>query len=1125
MLPMFTLLQVVESRLKGKTLKDPKRTNSTEMDAGYSVGLLENQMKTIRNSIRLLQESKDDKQKDVMLKPLLLQQTILQKMIDQERLNVVGSHETEDETSKDGLNGSNSSSRTERLANEELEVGIEEGGEANDGRKKLIPNFDMSGEDVLAVNKNMNIGGGNAKNEETEVERWAYEKERSEEEERRRREEVEKAEDARKQFEEQRRKEVEDEQRRLKEEQIFIENEKQKKRELELQKQEEEKNRLATEKLQEQIRKQKEYLKQKQLMEEEWKAERKRKEAEQRQKDEEEKEKERLRKEELQKKEEFKRLEDEKRLMEQQKMEIEFERKRREEERRQLEEEVQKLKAEEEQRKKEEAAIRKREELKELERMRKELELHKKTENERLEKERKEIEELKRQLKEQRKLQEREALARANSEQKQLQADELKLKRVEEKQVFNAERNVSQAKKETSENELAKAASEHDKQETEIKENTREEVNEKIKAHEETFSMTAGSGSDETGHSEKSQIAVGQNTERSYENRYDQKQNVGMRRPSANFVSSAMRATDGEGNRKPAVGLYAKIQQMASAKVNGSAASNGKTGIKSVAKEQTEPSRSRVENQVGWDATDKTAIKKDDSRNEGASAQNTTQLPCKEVLEESSSSSSAGSNGLEDSKPPAVQERKDEGGRAREASMKAAKDAARREETAVDDEKAQDRTLYEAGGFKPLGSQPSAFNAKIFKSMSSFAVSPKDGKDAVATEKGVPGTSKLQAEANSAQKFTTEIELSKLKGDKQQIVDQRKKQASNTEAHERNSLKAKSVKDNSTKVDDVELRQPKDMYFPGFASKSVAFSKGAQKENNNDILPPDDIDFDFKSDLGSYRPKCISPDDLRSSSVEESETHVNGKASSSANILKNTLVGRKGPPQVLLKSLPKTLPKPGKTVDDDAVVIEQRESVKDRIKNFNQTQPDGKEKKKDFINISAIPSRSLEISSGAISSSIMNKSIAHDNRKGHEKSLERGKRRPNLLEDGSKTETVTSEPVQAPSLLRRLSQNSISFDGRNSNAADSQLRETVSGRLNADGGTHGPSELKMAESENEATTSPNQSEAGETVRLGNYASIVEVGEKEMSERDTVTVKKVGGLKIGFGRDKPKVFNV
>ena len=1110
-------------------------------------------MKTILHSIKLLDNTKDEKQKEVLLKPLLLQQTILQKMIDQEKKNATHSVEIEDSLVVNSrLSPSNvvenEAENPVLSANyKELDTTADHKSDKNKKRKKLLPNIDLTKEDVLVVNEEFNIGDVDNGRDAMERDRLTQANEerlQREEEEKRKLEEIElkREEEIRKKIEGQKQKDIEEEKRRFEEQKRHIEDEKRRKIELERQRQEEEKNRLAAEKLQEQIRKQKEYLKQKEIMEQQWRMERERKEAEQRKREEEEQRKreeaEQRTREEIRKQEEYQRIAEERRNIELQKQEMELARREKEEERKRLEEEVRKFKIEEQRRKEEEEAQKKKEEMQELERLRKELELQKKIESERLEKERKEIEELRRQLKEQRELQEKEALEREILEQKRRKDAKTKPVDVETQDVelFNVVKDIN-LEEESCESPSSIVIDKSGTGDTGFKDNDKKETNGEEDV---TSTVIVESRSEETyteATEESCTTSMKPDLEQINKSRVGSKPNTGMRRPSSSLVSSALRTADGEASKKPATGLYAKIQQMAKAKVN----NGSEQELANAPKEPVESNSDNPNDQRTEQVYPKKKI---------PSGENNASLHSSAAIEAKSNESNVNDRALslteeersEEHQKKSIQHKKDEINVTKKFPICEKQAASEVKDVSNSNElngptSATKSELQQpqVANFKPFNSNPpTAFKSIAFRPTTSFMakLKAKENTGVVNSENATSETRKMQETVTTAP-VNSQLKASNQRENKQTLKDVQQ-DASTTKINEIKKSDANLAQNQTdskilTHSADAEIFVPKGIYLPGFTSASPLFTNREQNDIDKDILSQKNMGFDLQDNLGDYRPKCISPDDLRSSLVLEKEKLVeaNPKASSSASILRNSL-DKKAPPKVLPKTLPKTLPKPGSKTGEVTDKQGERESVKRRIQNFNQQKPEAKEKKKERINIAAIPNRSLEISSGAIASNIMNKNIQHDDKKGFTNlpSSDRGRAMPYIPKADSKSDdNVTSEPVQAPSLLRRLSQNSIPIETGKSNisprtspAWQAALTQTEIKEM-----------PKSDEVPNEATdievqTSTDKTDEADSMRIGNYASIIDVNQNEKSQRDTVTVKKVGGLKIGFGRDKPKVFN-
>ena len=1049
-------------------------------------------METISHSIRLLQDVKDDRQREALLKPLLLQQTILQKMIDQERINVTDSLTTDTDSQSNRANeeilgaGKNTQRQSALLRTDNVDEKPSEE-VVNEIESDVLNNKkigEKSKDHVPQKSDNLASDIVGSREEGTEMERQKYhetQKHIGEEQVNRKREETRQREvkEMQRKKEEERQKEIDEEKRRFEEQKQHMESEKRKKIELE---------RVKKEK-QEALDMQKKEV--------------------EHYKNEEEK----ARQEESQKLEEYQRIEEEKNRAEREKQEIELARKQREEERIRLEKEVLKLKVEEQQRKEEEAK-RKTEELQELERLRKELEIQKRIENERLENERREIEELKRQLKEQRELQEREALERKTLEDKKLKETGLPVKRSDEKQQHVESRSFAEERVLESEN----SVSHSNKDESKFKETYRSSqfgqednlVEEVGQTDSETKDVldgphTTGTNNDATyvdaAHlSSVSFPAVKPDPHSGTNAKPESKQSGSMRRPSSNLVSSAIRSTEGETNKKSTVGLFAKIQQMANERSNNTSFVDRKPEnlqqdnkekkpinvnsqvireqtVNSV-KEQVSSMNTQSENRHGVDSYEGTieSTKSPTTKNED-SVLNVDQGPGEEQQRRQKNIGTLVGTEI------SSLEKSQNGSAMRDLN------GVDRPNRGLDRSKSQETRAIDSTVSKPCLLKP-----------------------------GLKESVPIGAEASDQSKITKHP-LSAINKDTSFV------ETGQSEKVYDNHVGKEIANKPDEEASGIETFRTKGIYLSGFSSWS-SFSVNERKGVNDGSVQSNDAGVDIQGQLGNYRPKCISPDDLRSTLVLEKSEKVgsNQSIASSASILKSA-IGKKVPPKVLPKTLPKTLPKPSSKVAGTSENVAKRESMKSRIEDFNRQKSETKEKKRDYINIASIPNRSLEISSGTISSNIMNKNILHDEKKGH-LNLQSGERVRTLpCRPG---EAVASEPVQAPSLLRRLSQNSLYTDttkvSQSPSSSPGLETEPEKAGKNFLGQMSSSDEANSDAAEPKSREAAHSTEVTDTVRVGNYASVMDVNENEKLQRDTIPVKKVGGLNIGFGRDKPKVYH-
>ena len=1146
-------------KLQESSSESVKRKGSSEINAGYTVQLLENQMRTIHHSISSLQDIKDEKQRELLLKPLLLQETILQKMIDQEKKNIFESHEAEagNQVRKVSLELSEAAeSRAENTAGLRTEYDTERSEEkaVDDAKSEALrcketgekPDIELTQKDGLVkdINKEKAVKMERWKNKEdqslirgVDEERMREEAQRREDKEMQMRKEVEKQ------------KEIDEEKRRFTEQKRHMEKEKQKKSDLERNKLEKESCKLDSEMLEVPAHKQNDFLTQSQREEKELIVDKEKKGTEKREKEEEE---EKVRQQEL----EYRKIEEEKRKAELEKQEIELERKQREEERIRLEKELLKLKAEEQQRKENETK-KKMEELQEIERLRKELEIQKKIENERLEKERQEIEDLKRQLKEQRELQEKEALEKKFMEEKKVEEEaELQVKTHDKEQQqkelfdvvekFNLEDENIVSKSKNSESELNEDLS---TVQCKPKEVTTEYVSQV--SNETVDTQTVSSQAVDIGHDGKhpeeahkspvSSSELKSAPERTAGGKFDSKQSVPLRRPSSNLVSSAMRTADGDTSKKSGPGLFAKIQQMANARSSASNVADKKP--ENIEKEHKDKNLNDIRKKVG-DSTLHSSKEQASSLSTHTDVQHgakpyqqATVLAPKEARPSSTFSPTISE--VENGSPIVHQQK---GRHVKNGSLSGT-------EATLLDENQNCSIMKDVNNINKLngsvvesrsqrvqdtevtmsdpvhGNLPTAFKPNAFRPTSSIIkeIEEKKGVSVDNHEKDLNELPKVQGKEKTLDRNSTVVISNESKG-KSKSLSTSQNDAIPSVVTVGNSEKVHENRSGNEIGRTAEATPDIDAYLPVFSSWS-SFSSNGQKSVAANAAQSDSKELDMQGDLGNYRPKCISPDDLRSSYVLEKEKNAekNPNTTSSAAILRNAL-GKKAPPKVLPKTLPKTLPKPGSKIKGTSENPTHRETVKNHLDSNSKQRPEMKEKKRDVINIAAIQNRSLEISSGAISSNIMNKTILHDDKRGHSstQSGERGRTLPNRPNIDVKTgQSVESESVQAPSLLRRLSQNSLLVNSTNPNVSSG-----YSGGLeNEPGKTEITALGKILGSDkayNEACEPTGRTEDGKSIRVGDYASVIDGNEKR--ERDTVPVKKVGGLNIGFGRDKPKVYS-
>ena len=1063
----FIFLQAGDENREDKASEDNKRRDVSMIETGYSVQLLEHQMKTISDSIRLIQDARDHKQKELLLKPLLLQQTLLQKMIDQERTAVGEDNQTETDSQLMGENAErleaaesksykNVVSKADNIISERNEKVLNNAENlsysSNDRRKRLTPKFDSMQSDILVAKEDIvkEEALDTEKGKHEEIERLAWM-----EEEKRKQEEInmEKEREIQLRKEVERQKAIDEEKRRFEEQKRYIENEKRKKIELEKKKQKEEQNRLDTETQQLNLLRKNDHIKETQKME-----------------DLDEKKEKMASFEDFQKREEYRSIEEEKKKAELEKQQIDLAANEREKERARLKEEVLKLKVEEQQRKEQEESRRKMEELKELERLRKELEEQKKIENERREKEQKEIEELKRQLKEQRERKEKDAYERRTLEEIRLKGAEVKLKPLEIKnqhaKLFNVVKEI--------ELEDENSVSQSDDHESKFEESCDEMQPEEEIDFEKDLNQTSGESScistDATrveipGESSITLPATSQSTNGPTSS---SERNLSTRRPSSNFVSSAMRTADGEAGKKSTVGLFAKIQQLASARSN---VNNLPSVTAAKMKNNSSLINEPKEVQGARDTSNVASPDEPRSTNPVKELNGLNELNGRVDTYESDATQHSGvSENSYLSKHPSM-------GFGNKRKSINVNDHERSEAEFVDARATcLDKTHQQPLPFATV--RPGSGDGKVGKS-----------------EKTTSMTAGLSNISEGNKRFS-------------------------------NAIEKNSSTSNKGSTSDADMSKSLDIGLPTFASLSSFASKeqdGVAFNNANN----------HHGNLASYRPKCISPDDLRSRlDVEPEKTvEVSRSAVSSASVLRSTL-GKKVPPKVLPKTLPKTQPKPTSKAKEASENSAHRDSVKSHIENFNRQKPEVKEKKKEYINLAAIPNRRMEISSGSISSNVMNRNIFHDDKKGFSslQSGERGRTLPSRPKDNdSKSDdTVASEPVQAPSLLRRLSQNSLYVDAAKPYTSPRSSPEFITDQGNIEnsvpGRQPGVEEVRSEVAVVQNSEAKRNSQGKDEIRVGNFTSVMDVNENETTQRDTVPVKQVGGLKIGFGRDKPRVYN-
>ena len=1240
--------QIQDSNMKSKSRK---AVGEIKTGVGYSVDLLENQMKTILHSLELLSDVQDEEQREALVKPLLLQQTILQKMIDKEKESsdtreVLGVYGEAEQNSVENNNANKQRSSGQHVARYNGETFTEkpekesyqsfeeytteaEAGSVVEAVRNEYMNVDFDHSEAYATNslkKNGNqIETQKAKSLEI-TDEFGDEgdqlfngvmKSNGKEE-------------------------IRKETQKYQEQKMVVEAEKKRKKELERQKQEEERKQIAEETKRVKLeleRKQQEDQKQKKLLEEADRQRiekekheellrrqeelRKRKETEMLRKMEEEKEILRIEIENRKKKEEEarkkfeeekkERLEEEKKrqLAEEEKKRMEEEKKRKveeahiervevegkkiieeggknkvvEEQENRYEQEENRRIEEEERRKDEEQkqyeidSLKKQQELRELERLRKELEIQKEKENERLIKERQEIEDLKRQLREQRELFEKGKTEKETLENENVQRIEKIPPKIEHENggdkgrflVIEKEIHLEEGQSESPKAKVIEPSSVDafaNVNTSEIKENVSfktEEKPKKVLKIESSFNIDLQDEPQEETASVAQQSSI---TKKAVANSQT-KPKVLPKRPSANLVSSAIRTSDSDSTKKPLLGLYAKIQQIASErsgavqagsknlktsqplkddKIVESSDSTGK-GIsesRQILKSEVTQNNKIVTDQISNEdhaSQKQVAFVKDETLpsmkvpqiNPSDAHQMKENELAGKIFEFEKESSTLGYPGA-----CVVVDKENE----QAFPVSAIKQQVINELENVSKQQELDSSKKVKKQFNT--SAPYTFKPQAFRPTSSFMPKLADKKSStnIDSELSVDQRNEslsienkevgIDAGVHEHSKEFSRLEMKTSKEETERdlfaktVVDQRKISQNEPQINE-SKQGVKSVVGLSKEQD---ISKGKHVYLPGVLDDSTRNSEDLVKN----AIDVDDINFSFQSGLGNYRPKCISPDDLRSASPPKSQT-VGPNKSTSASILKNT-VSKKVPPKTLPKTGPKTLPKQ-KSIGSNPMDDIRRESIKEKIQSFNQSKSNKEtDKKIEVLNLAAIPNRRFEISSGNISSSIMNKDIKHEDKKerSNSKSGDKARMLPMLpndtVESGGdispgnsnfsiqfeQAGSVASEPVQPPSLLRRISQNAALIDAAKPITSS---RELVSREANLDTQDAGYENSKEAEQKENADQNFNI----EPLKVGNYASIREVNKNENSDRDTVTVKKVGGLKIGFGRDKPKVYNV
>ncbi|XP_065053679.1 calponin homology domain-containing protein DDB_G0272472-like isoform X2 [Rhopilema esculentum] len=1230
--------------------KNSKAVGEIKTGVGYSVDLLENQMKTILHSLELLSDVQDEEQREVLVKPLLLQQTILQKMIDKEKesldtKNVLGVYGGAVQNSVDNNNANkqrstgqhvaryNSETFTEKpekdsyqsfetdtteaetdsvveaVRNEHMNVDFEHSeshatnslkinGNQIETQKakslKITDEFGNQGDKLF--NKAMK----GTEKEEIQKEKQKYEEQKMLVEAEKRKKELER------QKEEEERKQIAEETKRVKLELERKQQEDQKHKKL---LEEAERQRIEKEKHEELLRRQEELRKREETemlrkMKEEKERLRieiengKKKEEEARKKFEEEKKK-RLQEEKRRQlaEEEEKRMEEEKkrRVGEQHSERVEVEGRKiveeggknkiMEEQKNSNDEEENWWIEEEERRRDEEQKqyeidnLKKQQEFRELERLRKELEIQKEKENERLIRERQEIEDLKRQLKEQRELFEKgktenETLKDENVQRIEKIPPKTKHENGDDKGhflVIEKEINFEEGQSESPKAKVFEPPSVDvitNENTSKIEESVSfktEEKPKKVLKIESSFNIDLEDEQQE----ETASVAQQSSITKTAVANSQANPKVLPKRPSANLVSSAIRTSDSDSTKKPLLGLYAKIQQIASErsgtvqagsknlktsqplkddKVVESSDNTGK-GIsesRQILKSEVNQNNKNVTDQIFNEdhaSQKEVAFVKDETlpsmkfqqvNSSDAHQMKENELTGK-IFEIEKESSTIGDTGAcvvvnkenEQAFPVSV---------IKQQGINELENVSKQQELDSSKKVQKQSNISAPYTFKPQVFRPtSSFKPKLAEKKSS----PNIDSD-VSVNQRIENVSvenkevEVAAGVNEHSKEYSRLEVKTSKEESEPdlsakaVDDQRKISQSETHINE-SKQGVKSIVGMSKKQD---MNKGKHVYLPGVLDDTTRNSEDLVKN----AFDADDINFSFQSGLGNYRPKCISPDDLRSASPPKSQT-VGSNKSTSASILKST-VSRKVPPKTLPKTGPKTLPKQ-KSIGSNPVDDVRRESIKEKIQSFNQPNSNkGTDKKIEVLNLAAIPNRRFEISSGNISSSIMNKDIKHEDKKerSNSKGGDKARMLPVLPNDTLEPEkdtspgnsnfsiqseqagSVASEPVQPPSLLRRISLNAALIDAAKPVTLS---REPVSKETNPNTQDACYENSEEAEQKENADQNSNI----EPLKLGNYASIREANKNENSDRDTVTVKKVGGLKIGFGRDKPKVYNV
>ena len=193
-----------------------------------------------------------------------------------------------------------------------------------------------------------------------------------------------------------------------------------------------------------------------------------------------------------------------------------------------------------------------------------------------------------------------------------------------------------------------------------------------------------------------------------------------------------------------------------------------------------------------------------------------------------------------------------------------------------------------------------------------------------------------------------------------------------------------------------------------------------------------------------------------------------------------------------------------------------KESVSDRIKKFRSTSSSStttsSAPKPPFI-MSGFSNRSAEISSGSVSSKVLNKPISHKPKKERLVSFTEEQKKPK-----TKTEPKTVEPAddknrsisigKAPPAIRPKPSRSDSVT-KEEPVKDIQQENLVQNKN------------KFGDNVVAKDVQPAAASGKSGGVYSTYSSLRSVEDKDKN-RETVTVRKIGGLRIGYARDTPKV---